>query len=159
MAMAGWSRDVDPQTYDIIGAAMAVHSELGPGFLELAYARALVMEFEGRGIAFEREVDVPLCYRGRPLGVPFRVDFVCFGDVMVELKALPAVGRSERRQLIHYLTSSGFCRRLLINFGAESLQVERAVAPGRLDQLHSDDMIPAATSNVVLATAHEVKNL
>lgn len=111
---------------------------LGPGFLEVAYSRALERELREGSVPFEREVAVPIIYRGEPLGVPFRVDFVCFGDVMVELKALPTQGPTERRQLIHYLRASGFSRGLLLNFGAPILQIERAVGPTRLAPVDLD---------------------
>lgn len=142
-----WGQEADPETYAIIGAAIATHTELGPDFLEVAYARALVREFTERAIPFEREVEVPLIYRGEPLGVPFRVDFVCFGDVMVELKALPTLGRRERSQLIHYLKASGFERGLILNFGTEVLQIERAVGPSRLAKL-SLDSVPSPAAHI-----------
>ena len=140
-----WGREADPQTYAVIGAAIAAHTELGPHFLELAYRQALAREFVERGIPFEAEVNVPLIYRGEPLGVPFRVDFVCFGDVMVEVKALPDLGRRERSQLIHYLRSSGYERGLLLNFGTDILQIERAVGPNRLAKLSLDSVASQAS--------------
>src|SRR5687768_14170618 len=124
--MRGWNAERDPRTYEIIGAAMEVHREWGPGFLEVAYQRALALEFTSRQIPFEREVAVELVYKGTPVGVPFRVDFRC-GDVLVELKALPVTGRQERNQLIHYLQSADCETGLLLNFGAMSLQFERVV--------------------------------
>jgi GxxExxY protein len=127
--MQDWRAERDPRTYAIIGAAMKVHSSLGPGFLEVAYQRALAIEFGRRGIPFKQEVPVELSYEGIPLGVPFRVDFTCWDEVMVELKALPSTGRAERNQLIHYLRGGGYGTGLLINFGAVSLQFERVVGP------------------------------
>jgi GxxExxY protein len=117
----------DPRTYAIIGAAMEVHRELGPGFLEAAYQRALAKELGLRGIRFAEQVPVPLHYKGEPLGVPFRADVVV-GDVLLELKALPALGRAERAQVAHYLKATQMAVGLLLNFGASSLQVERVVA-------------------------------
>lgn len=140
-----WNEEADPQTYAIIGAAITVHTELGADFLEIGYAKALEREFGERGIPFEREVPVPMIYRGAPLGVPFRVDFVCYGDIMLEIKSVPTLGKRERRQLIHYLKASGFNRGLLLNFGDdERLQIERAVGPRRLARLSPDSVVSQA---------------
>jgi|SRR5688572_22481875 len=142
--MKSWHAENDPRTYAIIGAAMEVHRELGPGYLEVAYQRALALEFAARGIAFEKEASVPLAYKGQPLGVPFRVDFVC-GEVMVELKALPAVGRAERSQLIHYLKAAGHEVGLLVNFGTASLQFERVILSHNHPQPAGVSEIPEKT--------------
>ena len=117
----------DPQTYTIIGAAMAVHQELGPGFLEGVYHEALAIEFELREIPYIHEVDLPISYKGRPLQKIYRADFVCFTDIVVELKALSAIGGTEKAQVINYLKATNFDRGLLLNFGAASLQYERSV--------------------------------
>lgn len=68
---------------------------------------------------------MPLFYKGEGLGVPFRVDMMVYGDVPVELKALPTMGRAERAQVAHYLKATGCETGLLLNFGSSSLQVER----------------------------------
>lgn len=103
---------------------MEVHRTLGPGFVELAYARAFERELTVAGLRFEREVAIPLIYKGEPLGVPFRADFVVEG-VLVELKAIPCLGRAERLQVSGYLACGGFLVGLLLNFGAESLEFQR----------------------------------
>jgi GxxExxY protein len=117
--------DRDPRTYAIIGAAMRVHSELGPGLLEVSYQHALSLEFKAQRVPFEREVPISLWYRGERLGGTYRADFRCYDDVLVELKALPVVGHAEVRQLAHYLRATGFQTGLLLNFGASSLQFQR----------------------------------
>jgi GxxExxY protein len=124
-ADAGPVVERDPRTYGIIGAAMQVHAELGPGFLEVSYQHALQLEFSARGIPHEREVPIAIWYRGQQLGGTYRADFRCHDDVLVELKALPAVGFAEVRQLAHYLRASGCQTGLLLNFGANSLQFQR----------------------------------
>jgi GxxExxY protein len=117
--------DEDPRTYAIIGAAMQVHNELGPGFLEITYQHALQLEFEVLGIPNQREVPIGIWYRNVQLGGTYRADFLCYEDILVELKALPVVGKSEVRQLGHYLTATGTATGLLLNFGADRLQFQR----------------------------------
>ena len=121
----------DPETYAIIGAAMAVHAELGHGFLEPVYQAALEQEFLALGIPFRREAEIPVLYKGMPLEVSYRADFVCFDRVIVELKALQKLSGVEEAQVLNYLKATGLGRGLLINFGAPSLQHKRFVSsPG-----------------------------
>jgi GxxExxY protein len=117
----------DSQTFAIIGAAMEVHRHLGPGFLESAYSAAIRLEFVARGIPFESEVALPVMFKGQRLCVGFRADLVCYGQVIVELKALRTITGAEEAQLINYLKASGLRRGLLLNFGARSLGYRRLV--------------------------------
>ena len=116
----------DKQTYAIIGAAMAVHRELGHGFLEAVYQAALAREFSLQGIPFKREVRLPVSYRGEVIA-EYQADFICFGEVIVELKALQKLTGVEESQVINYLKATGLQRGLLLNFGAPSLQHKRLV--------------------------------
>ena len=118
--------DRDPDTYNIIGAAMAVHSELGCGYLEAVYKAALRIEFRRRSIAFWPEVPLPIDYKGERLPMNYRVDFVC-GQVLVEAKALSALAPVHESQVINYLRASGLKRGLLLNFGRPSLEHRRLV--------------------------------
>jgi GxxExxY protein len=119
----------DRQTYAIIGAAMEVHRCLGSGFLEPVYQAALEVELGKRGVPHQREIELPVYYKEEPLGVRYRADFICFGQVLVELKALERVTKREESQVIHYLIASRLGRGLLLNFGTPSLQYRRLVGP------------------------------
>lgn len=116
-----------PQTYSIVGVAMEVHRELGQGFLEPVYQQALALEFTERNILFHREVPLEVIYKQTVLGCSYRADFICFDEVIVELKALPKLTNIEYAQVINYLKATGFTRALLINFGALSLEYKRFV--------------------------------
>ena len=117
----------DPQTYAIIGAAMEVHSVLGPGFVESVYRDALKVELVARGIQHAREVEFPVYYKGSRLDGRFRADFLCNDSIVVEIKAISAWGKTEERQLVNYLKVSRVQRGLLINFGSEKLEFKRFV--------------------------------
>lgn len=115
----------DPRTYAIIGAAMDVHRELGHGFLEPVYQEALALEMERQGIPFRREVQLPIRYKDQQLTATYKADFICYDSVVVELKALNAVGGQEESQVINYLKATGMEVGLLLNFGAPSLYHHR----------------------------------
>lgn len=117
----------DPRTYSIIGAAMEVHRQLGCGFLETVYQEALAFEFTARGVPFVREAKLPLAYKGRPLHTGYCADFICFGAIVVELKALSRMSGTEEAQVINSLKATGHEVGLLINFGSRSLEHRRFV--------------------------------
>ena len=115
----------DPETYAIIGTAMMIHRTLGRGFLEQVYQEAMEVELHARGIPHEREVEIPVHYGSVILPVRYRADFICFGRVLVELKALCRLTPTEESQIINYLTATRLPRGLLLNFGSGSLQYRR----------------------------------
>jgi len=115
----------DPQTYEIIGAAMEVHRELGDGFLEAVYQAALVIEFTRRRIPFRTEVELPIEYKGMRFSCGYRADFVCFDNVVVEIKA--TLVPPDQAQLLNQLKATKYRYGILINFGGSSLESKRMV--------------------------------
>jgi GxxExxY protein len=111
-------------TSKVIGCAMTVHSELGNGFQEKIYQRALEIEMADQGIDFSREYEMPVYYKGQQIGTR-RVDFLVQGIVSVELKAIIQLEDVHLAQAINYLEAYDLEIGLLINFGARSLQFKR----------------------------------
>ena len=111
----------DPQTYVIIGATLEVHRELGCGFLEAVCQDTLEIELAARNISFVREACVAVYYKSKPLPSNYRVDFICYENIPVELKALSLMTGVEEAKMIHYLKAMRCKIGLLINFGAPSL--------------------------------------
>ena len=117
----------DEETYAIIGAAMAVHNELGCGFLETVYQEALEEEFLFRDVPYVREKKLAIRYKGQELRSHYQADFICFDSVIVELKALQKLSGIEEAQVINYLKASDLNKALLINFGTPRLEYKRLV--------------------------------
>jgi len=122
-----FSSQIDRQTFQIIGAAMEVHRRLQRGLAELFYSGALRVEFGLREIPFEAQYPIQLEYKGQALRGVHHVDFVCFGSVVVELKAVSALTTADEAQLLNYLAMTRMTRGLLINFGGKSLEFKRRV--------------------------------
>ena len=116
------------QSYAINGAAFQVYNTLGHGFLEAVYQEALEIEFKKRGIPYEREKELKITYDGVELKQTYKADFVCFGKIIVELKAVSALDDAHRSQVYNYLHATGYKLGLLLNFGcSEGLEKERIV--------------------------------
>jgi GxxExxY protein len=120
--------DRDPQTFAILGAAFEVRRHLSGGFLESLYCVAVRIEFGLRQIPFEVEPDWVVHYKTHRIGC-FRPDFLCYGDVIIEVKARPAITGADIAQALSYVTASGASRALLLNFGAARLEFRRLVGP------------------------------
>ena len=117
----------DERTYRIIGCAMEVHKELGSGFLEAVYQEALEKELADREVPCKAQPVVEILYKGKPLNKSYQPDFICFGEIIVEIKAISTLSGVEEAQLINYLKATGLNVGLLINFGAKSLEYKRLV--------------------------------
>ena len=115
----------DERTYAIIGAAMEVHRQLGKGFLEAVYQDALAIEMSARDIPYAREVGIPIFYKGQQIPTLYRADFICYDNIIVELKALDKLSTKEIAQILNYLKATKSKLGLLINFGADSLEYKR----------------------------------
>jgi GxxExxY protein len=116
------------ESYKIIGAAIAVHSQLGSGFLESVYQEALEYELRKRQIPFKSQASLPVYYSGQLLEKSFIADFVCYNEIIVEIKALDRLTNREYAQVINYLKASKLRLGYLLNFGSDPpLERERIV--------------------------------
>ena len=106
----------------VIGAAIEVHRHLGPGLLESVYEQALMLELAERGIRARNQVEVPVSYKGRHLGLGFRADVVVEDSLVLELKACSALESIHMAQIMSYQKLMGFKHGLLINFNCKLLK-------------------------------------
>ncbi len=116
--------DINKITHKIIGCAMQVHRTLGNGFQEVIYQRALAIEMKLEGLSFQRELEMPIFYRGEQIGTR-RVDFFVEERVMLELKAVEKIEDVHKAQAINYLEAYNIADGLLISFGGLSLEFKR----------------------------------
>ena len=114
----------DPVTQQIIGCAMEVHKQLGPGSQEVIYQRCLALEFSASGLRFGREIEYPIYYKGRKVGTR-RADFIVDSRIVVELKALTALEDVHLVQAKNYVRAYNLEIGLLINFGGNRLEFKR----------------------------------
>jgi len=105
------------ESYKIIGACFEVHNKKGFGFTEPVYQECLQIEFELQGIPFVAQPEIQLDYKGRLLAQYFKPDFICFGKIILEIKAVSAIIDAHRAQAINYLNALDFELGLLVNFG------------------------------------------
>lgn len=105
------------ECYAIQGAIFEVYRELGCGFLESVYQECLAREFQSRSIPFINQPELRLTYKGQPLQQTFKPDFICFGMILIELKAAKAIAPEHVAQVLNYLKVTGMRLGLLITFG------------------------------------------
>ena len=116
------------ESYKINGAAFQVYNTLGHGFLEAVYQEALEIEFKKRNIPYEREKELKIVYDGIELKQTYKSDFVCFGKIIVELKAVSTLDDAHRSQVYNYLHATGHKLGLLYNFGcSDGLEKDRII--------------------------------
>jgi GxxExxY protein len=106
------------EVYAIVGAAIEVHRELGPGFLEAVYQEALELELLDRNVPFEAQRPLAITYKGRTLIKEYIADLICYDQIIAELKAIDRLTSREEAQLLNYLKATRLRVGLLINFGS-----------------------------------------
>ena len=113
------------EVYQIVGAAMEVSNELGSGFLEAVYQEALGIEFDQIQIPYTPQQRITIAYKNTTLNKEYIADYVCFEQVIVEIKAIKAITQIEEAQLLNYLKATSFPVGLLVNFGTPKLEWKR----------------------------------
>jgi GxxExxY protein len=114
------------EAFRVRGAVFHVYRSMGPGFLEAVYQECLAIELSHRSIPFEQQKALTLAYQGQPLRQSYVTDFVCFGAIILEIKAVRAIAPEHRAQLLNYLRATGITLGLLANFGASpKVEIER----------------------------------
>lgn len=120
------------EIYAIVGAAMEVYNELGPGFLEAVYQEALEIEMTTRGIPFKPQQEMPIFYKGQRLTKTYKPDLYCYDKIVVDLKAIERLTPIDVAQLHNYLMGTKYQLGLLLNFGAKSnLEYKRYILSDR----------------------------
>lgn len=117
----------EKETYEVIGACMKVHKSPGSGFLESVYQEALEKEFVKQKIPFSRQKRLRIKYEGEFLDKYFIADFVCYDQIIIELKASSFIHKDHEAQLLNYLKATDYEVGLLINFGQRSLTWKRLI--------------------------------
>jgi GxxExxY protein len=118
----------EEETYQVLGACFEVYKDKGCGFLEAVYQECLEIEFGLRGVPFQPQAELMLTYKGRRLKQTYIPDFICFGKIIVEIKAVSQLADEHRAQLHNYLKATGHRVGLLVNFGhCPKVEYERIV--------------------------------
>jgi len=116
------------EVFKIVGAAMEVYNELGPGFLEAVYHEALEIEFKEKDISFESQKPLSIKYKSQQLQKLYVADFLVYGKIIVELKALDRLSGTEEAQVLNYLKATSQRVGVLLNFGnAQKLEWKRYI--------------------------------
>ena len=115
------------ESYKIIGICMNIHSTLGNGFLEAVYSEVLEKEFVKNNIPYQREVKLDLFFNGEKLDKKYKADFICFDNIILEIKAVFFIHENFTKQILNYLKATDKKLGLLINFGEKSLKYKRII--------------------------------
>ena len=107
------------EVYAVIGAAIEVHREMGCGFMEAVYQESLQLEMFMRDVPFESLKPLPVHYKGQRLKKEYVADFVCYGQLIIEIKSMEKLTSREEAQLLNYLHATGLRVGVLINFGSD----------------------------------------
>ena len=106
-----------PRFEKIVGCAFRVYNSLGSGFLEAVYRDALMIEFRDNDIPAEMEKQLDVYYKGEKLPSTYKTDIICYGQIILELKAISKLTDADSAQLLHYLKATGIKAGILFNFG------------------------------------------
>ncbi len=118
----------EEETFAIRGAAFEVYREMGSGFLEAVYQECLEKELQSRNIPYQAQQELRLTYKGACLSQTYKPDLICFGKIIVEIKAVKEIAPEHKAQLLNYLKASQLKLGLLINFGSHpKAQIERII--------------------------------
>lgn len=113
-------------SYEIMGAIFEVHKELGPGFIESIYEKALIEELTRRGIKVETQKVIDISYKNKQVGV-HRLDLIVEDKVVIELKTVERFSIHHKAQLTSYLKSSGYKLGILVNFSKSKIEYQRVI--------------------------------
>jgi GxxExxY protein len=113
------------EVYQIVGAAMEVSNQLGCGFLEAVCQEALAIEFDERGIPYVAQKGIRISYKDRVLKKEYSADFLCYDQIIVEIKAIKAITGIDEAQLLNYLRATGLPVGVILNFGTPTLEWKR----------------------------------
>ena len=135
-------RELNELSHRVLGLCLEVHRELGPGLLESAYEEALAFELTQSGLAFERQREMPLLYKGAKLTCGYRLDFLIEGELILELKAVNELMPVHHAQLLTYLKLERRSLGLLVNFNVPVLKdgIRRVVAGSLFKSAKSSGM-------------------
>lgn len=129
MSLASLHGGHDRRTFVIVGAAMEVRRTLGPGFLEHFYREALAAEMLRRAVPFDRDVAYAIVYKGQPLGGSGRIAFLCFDEVLVEVRAAASLAEPDIEHFRHCVVASPYQLGVLLNFGRSRLELRQVRRP------------------------------
>ena len=152
---------IEELCYKVIGAAMAVHRHFGSGYLEEVYKNAMMVELKELGIEAEKEVAIPVDYKGIRVG-DYRADIIVDKRLILELKAVSALNASHEAQLVNYLNATKIDDGLLINFGAASLERKhkyRTYRPGLPQTLNPVNLVNDVSKTKTARQVFQTHNL
>ena len=118
---------LEDESYKIIGTFYEVYNNLGMGFLESVYQAALTSEFEEQHIPFKEQWGIEVFYKNKKLDKKFFADYICYGDIIIEIKAVERIAPQHEAQLINYLKATNKPLGFLVNFGGKKLDFRRFV--------------------------------
>lgn len=116
----------EKESYQIRGACFEVWKELGSGYKESVYHKALTKEFKEKKLAFKDEKAINVIYKGEKVGL-YRPDFIVANAIILEIKAVPFIAKEEEKRFWHYLRGAEYRLGFLINFGSKKLEIKRRI--------------------------------